>query len=212
MQEFDPRLAKITHGVMMHAFKRLFMDVSHWKVITRPAIYGKVDGVLVTVHEKKYQDIYLCGRFECGCCRKMQKMSEEEIPKFHMYESVVLCTTCAATAPEEMMYDMHVQVDEVIIHSMYRIEVVEDNIELPDVNVMGQLIAENNNFVFINNKNTSDLRCDFLAKRVLRRLRDRVNKRRKKMMFQILYENGIGLDASIELAKRFMPELVVKCV
>lgn len=161
--------------------------------------------------EYEYMEMYPKGLYHCSSCKQQHYMSHDAHCFFNATTSSIVCATCRAeddtcvkayvehlkeedigSAEYCEFIDMRMTDEELQKERQVRRDTVSKVNELPTTE-----------FMYMDDKTIEDIREEILAKRVLRKLKAKVQKRRQLNTFKVLYHCvGIGMDASIMLAKQ----------
>lgn len=207
-----PEVMIMKKCIMHHTEQDRMFSLKHWLVTVTNGNDGIMmpDGILMKicpVHNIQIQPIGTCECAQCGCIIHMHSSSKQN-PNVFMSSSMtdLYCTHCADKNDVPLQMNIyHGDLDEMQRHmpsktiyqllfkdeSSYQKEIIQYYSDL--------------GFVYVNNKNAKELYHDMLARRVIRRWKEKVL---QKHLFQrnvasVLYSyGGVGLDAALVLSSR----------
>jgi hypothetical protein len=190
-----------------------YLQIDKWIVRIHDDIRYNVESTLVSAYLTPTAHLFPCGLMTCGCCEdEYEFYGKQNMAYWDDDEEVLVCKDCRLTY-NHVLLPMNMFTDDLISEGFQR-EISYLNMEIDDTrvesyekryermcNVAAQL-ADSLGGIFLNNMTIEDIRARFLAKRVIRRLREAVDRRRRNNLFRVLYHKAnFGLHGALWHAK-----------
>lgn len=187
--------------------------ISHWHGIHREQFGVVFEDTLVSPRVEDVLCIYVCGTFQCSCCKKVTCMDTTQMPALNAQTNQLLCRGCVMpvhgtlgikylqirmpTSLELPSSPYHIYTDE-------RPKTDEEKtLRWMHYEGVCKGVAHAHEMTYLGGKNMANVRADFRAKRVIKKWRNVIKRRYAARMFQVLYHCcDLGKDASLTLSKR----------
>lgn len=209
----ENRLEEMYRCFCKHMQKGHFLQIDQWMVRIYDDVRYCVEETLVSAELTPAAYIFPCGSMTCGCCNKPYDMKGKEAMAFWDDDGeVMVCFDCRLLFNYSLL-PMNVNAIDLDLEEFQR-ELSYMNMDIQDTRPalyqiryermcdVAEKLANTIGGVFLNNMKLADIRERFLAKRVIRRLQRAVERRRRNMLFRLLYNKAhMGLHGALCYAK-----------
>lgn len=155
--------------------------------------YIHIQGVLISFVREDQILIFPKGSFVCSCCSEKKILDETTCTRFDITAMKMYCNGCMQilNIPEENLKNMSYQgvYDAEYMKNWPTEDLRESESEFQDewTTIMKNIVSNpNSKFVFYNNRTIEDFRTSFLARRVIRRMRENIIKKWRCRTSQVL--------------------------
>lgn len=216
-QMSQERMNRMMSWIMKHHSHNLSYCMTTWQMVKHKDVGIRLEGVLISTIEYSYMCMYPKGVYQCGLCEKLRNMDKDHVGLWDASRSCIICQECNAThqIPPHNVMNVYTRLEGISESELQHNDCIEWVDNTPTSDEMTQMHNDritwletinknyNSEWVYCMNKNMSDIRQEILAKRVIRRWRQRIVQNIKTKTAQILYNAvGLNIDAAIVLANQ----------
>lgn len=208
------RLAELMDRAMTHHYRHGHtMRLDGWDCTKRSRYEVHLDASLIYIDKVTIIDFHPRGCFDCHRCHKATQMSSAEYAYFDYNQEAMICTKCNDKVKHTMVpayprmvarvfgdveLDSYEHVRMIDHAANYRRAAIQRTITLKRA---ARIVEQNPGFIFIDGKSAQEIRQDFLARRVLRKMREHVARQlREKVAYVIAKMTNINAETARGIA------------
>lgn len=203
----------LIQAIPAHVLSGNTIIIDKWECFHDEEFGIRMESTLVSPVVQDTLRMYMCGSYTCACCKAAHTMDATTFMYLNGETKQLTCPPCILAIPIQMRRNIRpvvVKLDTSTpfipspIHTYHdlRPKTPEERAQREQhYKETCEKVAEVHDMVYLQGKSIRDVRSDFLAKRVVRKWRQHVQKRLVSRMFYVLYHGcNMGLDASVVLA------------
>ncbi len=211
MQHNQQQIGWLKSRLDMHRHLGCHLSIEQWNYVKHIKHAYRVEGVLISVMRYRHMQLFPEGRYECATCGDMHDMDHERKCYASALHGMIVCPSCASPNEDRVLVAYLNLVGAFDLQTMDCVSIIDQTLSEEELTALDDEKKKHleklktmmsSEFIYLDNKRITDIRAEFLAKRVLRQWRIFMRNRLRARLFKVLYFCAdMDMNASVVLSK-----------